>query len=583
MQRIVVRLAGESGTGLVSVGDIASFGLKRAGYYVVTDREFPSLIKGGRSNFQINFSDQRIYGLSKKTDVCVAFDREGLEEALEVLNEGDVLIHGFERMEKLKGLDKKLEAKGIKIVYLPARTLAIEEGGSNLMTNMVLLGMLWKVLDLELSFLEDEVKKVFASKPQLLEIDLRCVKVGYQKASELEDLPKLTKIETSADNNSDTILLDGNTAIGVGAVNAGVRAYYAYPMSPASSVLSYLSKVESKTGMLVKQVEDEITAVQMATGSMYAGTRSFTATSGGGFDLMVETISLIGIIESPLVIVLAQRPGPATGLPTWTGQADVNIAIHSGHGEFARIVLSVSDVVSSFEEIQHAFNLAEKYQTLAIVLTEKAIADGKQTVPTFDQNKIEIERGLVEGEDLKELKPENRYEITESGVSKRWIPGTSEAICFTNGDEHHEDGSLDESEGAGDMIAKRFRKLETIKKDLPEPVVYGEEKDADISFVCFGSTKNPILDAIEVLKEKGIKANVLHYTYLWPLKTDRLNQFFEENKNVYMVEGNIQSQLGTMIEDKTNNKFKDKFLKWNGRVFDLEDILGFAENALNKN
>jgi 2-oxoglutarate/2-oxoacid ferredoxin oxidoreductase subunit alpha len=580
MRRVTIKLAGESGTGLVSTGEIISMALKRMGYFIATDRDYPSVIKGGQSNFQINFSDEPIYSVSQNFQIGIAFDKTGIDECLETLNKGGTLIHGYERHSRIPNFQNIAKDKEINLVYLPARTLALEQGGSEIMTNMILIGLLWKVLGFDLTEIKEEVSKVFAKKPKLLEIDLRCVNSGHEEGGKLE-LPTLDVIQPG--NNENTVLIEGNVALSLGAIHCGVRNYYAYPMSPASSLLTYISKIQTKTKMVVKQAEDEITAVQMALGSMFAGSRAFVATSGGGFDLMVETISLAGMIETPLVVGLLQRPGPATGLPTWTGQGDLNMAIHSGHGEFARIVMSGSDTQSCFEEIQNAFNLAEKYQIVVIFLSEKFIAESKETVPLFKQKKIQIERGLVtDEEELANLKPENRFEITENGLSKRWLPGTSKAVYFANGDEHQEDGTLDESEKVVEMYAKRMRKQDTVTDILPEPEVFGQPDQADISFVGWGGTKKVMLDVLRELEGQGIKANYLHYTYLWPLKTDRVNQFFAENPNVHIIEGNYNSQLGTLIEDKTKNKFQGKLLKWNGRSFKPEEIIKYTQNNLNK-
>ncbi len=580
MNRFVIKIAGESGTGIESSGMIVMKALKKMGYWLTADREFPSLIKGGSANYQINFSDQPVHSMSTKHDVAVAVDREGIKSCLETLKPGGLLIHGFEKWQRvLRGLEKEAEEKQIELMFVPAATIAKDNGGSNLMVNVVILGTLWKVLSLDLEILEEQVKKQFSKKPALLDINLRCLQKGFNFVENLPqfDLSELKSLEPNPAFNQKNLLIDGNAAIMLGAAHAGVRAYFAYPMSPASSILTYLAKSAFQTGIVVKQAEDEITAAQLALGAMHVGARSFTATSGGGFDLMTETVSLSGMIETPMVIVLAQRPGPATGLPTWTGQADLSLAINAGHGEFARIVMACSDPQSAFEQVQHAFNLAEKFQCPTILLTEKTIAESKVTVTDFEQNKIPIERGLASGSELANLKPADRYEITESGVSKRWLPGSSQTIYFANGDEHNEDGTLDETEGAADMIAKRVRKLEAIKKALPEPVVFGQESDADISFVGWGSSKNALLDAIKYCnQDKTISINYLHFSYLWPLRTEKLVKFFEENKNVYLIEGNATSQLGNLIAQETGLVFKDKILKFNGRPFYVEDVLDFV-------
>ncbi len=296
---------------------------------------------------------------------------------------------------------------------------------------------------------------------------------------------------------------------------------------------------------------------------------------------MTETVSLAGIIENPLVIVLAQRPGPGTGLATWTAQGDLNMAIHSSHGEFPRVVVSLSEPTDCFETIQHAFNLAEEYQVPVIVLTEKVVAESNLTVEPFVQNKISIKRGLVEGKDLEKLESRDRFRITESGLSKRWIPGSSDAYFFANGDEHREAGHLtEEAEEVSKMYAKRMRKLQLLKKALPTPEIYGAKKEADISFIGWGSSRTVMLDIIEIYKRKQISVNYLHYRYIWPLKSETAKKFFQNNVNVHLLEGNYQGQLGNMVEGETGRKFKDRLLKWNGRSFFIEDVSQYIDNHL---
>ena len=370
-----------------------------------------------------------------------------------------------------------------------------------------------------------------------------------------------------------TILLNGNKALALGGIHTGVRAYFAYPMSPSSSILTYFANAAAETGCVVKQAEDEITVANMTLGAMHMGTRALTATSGGGFDLMTETVSLAGITEIPLVIINVQRPGPATGLPTWTAQGDLNLAIYSAHGEFAKVVIGVSNPTDCFELIQHALNIAEKYQCVVIVLSEKVIAESTCTVPPLKQNKIPIERGLVTGAELKKLKNSDRYKITKNGISKRWLPGTSKAYYFANGDEHWEDGSVTEAaKESGEMYMKRVRKAETIKKALPEPEIIGSKK-AKISFVGWGNSKNIMIDIVR--KHKDV--NYLHFSYVWPLKEKTLKKFFKNNKNIHLIESNATGQFGNLVEATVHQKFKNRLLKANGRPFFTEDVEKFIK------
>lgn len=574
MTRTTIKFCGESGSGLLTLQQIVTKAIKSLGFYLHADREYPSVIKGGHSMFQIDFGPEPIYSLSNVIDILVAVDSPGLVNYLQDTKEGGVVIHSFDRLERVSNLSKIAEEKKLKMVYVPARALALELAHTDLVANMVLLGFLWKVLGFELDSLEGPVTEQFKSKPKWLEIDLKCIHAGHKLNADVELLTFSPERPTEA---PESILVDGNHALALGAVQAGVRAYYAYPMSPASSVLTYMADMANASGMVVKQAEEEITAAQMALGSMYMGTRAFTATSGGGYDLMTETLSLAAITEVPFVVVIAQRPGPATGIPTWTCQSDLNLAIYSAHGEFPRLVLACSDATSCYELIQHAFNYAEIFQIPVILLTEKLIAEAKYLVPPFEHGKIPIERGLVtDPEELAKLLSTDRYKITESGISKRWVPASAAAHYYTNSDEHLENGVLtEEADQCKAMIDKRMRKFDALEAALPEPTVLGVEKGADMSFVGWGGTKNVMRDAILQAKRQGRSINYLHFDYLFPLKTERLKQFFQDNSTICLIEGNFQGQLGELITNKTGLTFHKKFLRYNGRTFHVEEVINF--------
>ncbi|NMC08837.1 hypothetical protein GYA44_00720 [Candidatus Microgenomates bacterium] len=357
--------------------------------------------------------------------------------------------------------------------------------------------------------------------------------------------------------------MTGNEALALGAITAGVRAYFAYPMTPATSIFKFIGETSKETGILVKQAENEITAIQMSLGSMYMGTRALTATSGGGFDLMIETISCSGISETPLVVILSQRAGAGTGLPTWSGAGDLTNAVKCGHGEFPKCVLAVSDIHSSYTLIQEAFNIAERYQIPVIVLTEKQISESLYTSDNFPAP-IHIERGLSDGK--------LRYNNSDDGISDRWIPSKNKKPYLSSSDEHREDGSsCDESNNAVTMLNKRMKKLRTLEKELPEPKYYGNTKAKEI-FVGWGSVKNTMLDLIQKNKEIGY----LHYEYIFPLKTKTLEKLIEENsKNLILVENNKNGQLGGLIKEEIGYEFKNKILKYDGRALTVEDIIEY--------
>lgn len=586
--RHTLRIAGESGKGILSMEHMLTRALKKLGFYLHADREYPSLIKGGHSMVQIDFADHPIHSLSTRVEVVLALDSPGLLNYWRDVQPGGVVIHPFPRHDKVKGLHEEATEKGVRLIYIPAREKAFEVAGTELVTNMFMAGFLWKLYGFDLEAILDEVRDEFKSKPQLLELDVKCVRMGWEMGKQ-NGIESLIKVEVPRQGVAplEWVVMDGNMALALGAIAAGARAYYAYPMSPASSILTYLAQFAGKTGMVVKQAEDEITAAEMVVGSMYAGTRAFTATSGGGYDLMTETVSLAGMTETPMVVVLAQRPGPATGLPTWTAQGDLQLAIHAGHGEFPRLVLAVSDVDGCYELIQHAFNYAEVYQIPVIVLTEKQIAESIFMTAPFKANLVPIERGLVtEATELKKVTASQRFQITESGVSKRWLPGSGGVPYYANSDEHWESGVVTEDgDKAGKMIEKRLRKLKTLEGVLPEPRVLGRPGlgASGVSFVGWGSTKNLMKDVIYEAEQQGLAVNYLHFDYLYPLKTERLDQFFRENKKVCLMEGNYFGQLGQLIEEKTDWHFYKKFLRYNGRPFRLEEVMEFVREMTELN
>ena len=432
------------------------------------------------------------------------------------------------------------------------------------MSNVAMLSFIWKLLDLNIDILEDTVIEYFENKNVDLEKEKAVLQAGYNTPTYRPEYKQ--EIPQNGLLKEKRMVMSGNEALALGLISTGVRAYYAYPMTPATSIFKYIGKTYKDTGILVKQAENEITAAQMVLGSMGIGTRAVTATSGGGFDLMLETISCAGISEVPMVVVLAQRSGAGTGVPTWTGAGDIYSATKGGHGEFPRCVISVSDVKDSYSLIQKAFNISEKYQLPVIVLTEKQISES-----LFSLNKLpkaeKIERGNM-------TPGEARYDLTEDGISSRWKPETESKPYINTSDEHLPDGtSTENADEIIEMTEKRSRKLEALKESLPEPIYYGD-KSAERIFVGWGSVKNPILD---VINNTDTKIGYLHYEYIAPLKTETLEQLIEEGRELILIENNQTGEFGKLIKEETGYDFTNKLLKYNARPFFIEDILDFLQ------
>lgn len=538
-------------------------GLQHAGYFIVADREYPSLIKGGCSYYRIEVSTNPIHNISEFADIIVAFDRVGSKNALPHVRNGGLMIYGDEMHDKIPGYTNTIQEKKLTTLFIPEYATPKKFGANELLSNMLMIGALWRALGLSVDGLVKAVEKRFASKPTLLALDIALIQHGYdlQDATVSNSLEAFTLPETT-NNLSEHKLLDGNEVLALSAVHHGVRAYFAYPMSPSSTVLSHLANWADKTGMHVEQVEDEISVSQMTLGASFAGTRSLCATSGGGFDLMTETVSLAGMIETPLTIIVAQRPGPATGLPTWSGQEDLNLAIYSGHGEYAKAVIAVGDHTEAFTVLGEALNIAETYQIPVIVLTDKTLAETNATMNPASLVGVEIERGITT--DTAELTSQSRYGLTDTGLSPRWLPGTGPRY-YANGDEHGPDGTLrEDAAGVAEAHEKRVRKMKLLEDMTREPGLYGNP-DAKITLVGFGSTKMEVMDFL------GDTVNYLHYTNIWPLKTKTIKELEKKGNKIIVVEHNMTGQFAALLKG-AGVHIDDTWLKYDGRRFYREEM-----------
>lgn len=596
MNRVSIKVAGQSGQGINVVGEILAKAFKRAGFYTFAYREYPSLIKGGHATYQVDISDQKILAANKMVNILVVFNRQATKWYLEDLKENSVIIHTIDNPRINSDELKIITEKNIKLIYIPALQISIESGGNDVTSNIVAVGALWSFFNQQFEIIYEIVRKTFEDKPKFLEIDLKCVEAGYKynnfgippytkrliKAGEVSSEEK-SKVHLTGKNLDEEFknfspneelknnyLMTGNEAMALGAINAGVRIYYAYPMTPTSAILDYFADHSTDTGMIVKQVEDEITAAAMAIGSMHMGTRALTGTSGGGFDLMAEHVSLAGSIEVPFVCILGQRPGPATGMPTWTTQGDLFAAIYSGHGEFSRCVIGTNNAEDSFYTIQEALNISEKYQIPVIVLTDKYIAESIFQVSDLNTEKIKIDRGELAND------PEGkRYKFTESGVSSRWFPGDEGADFNANSDEHDEFGNVtEESEPSKMMIEKRILKEETLKSNIPDPIIYSNNPAAptkEINLLGWGSSFTVASDLMSILQEENIKVNYMDIKYLWPLKVEKITEYINQD-NVILIEGNYNSQLKKLIKMETGIDIKNTIRRWDGRPFFADEL-----------
>ena len=574
--RMIIKLAGAAGQGIKTAGLILTKALKRSGYKVFGYTEYPSLIRGGHNVFQIEVFNSDGAPLSKETDILLALDKASIALHTKELSQGGIILYDENTVTPEQTIIDELKNNEVNLVPIKLSDLASTAGGNALMKNTVALGAIWELLGLELEDLEPLIAETYNKTQEMIELNIKCLKGGFEdvKAKGLVFKSNLNTDESV----KDMMLISGNEAVALGAIAAGVRLYSSYPMTPASAILSYLAEHGPKHGMVVKQAEDEITAANMVIGAFHAGTRSMCATSGGGFDLMTEALSLSGMTETPFFCVIGQRPGPATGVPTWTAQGDLDLAIKAGHGEFPRIVLAPGNPAQAFQYTADALNLTEKYQTPVLMLLDKHLGESFYLSPQFKSESITIDRGKILTSGDNETK---RYAPSEDGVSARWFPGDQISTFLANSDEHTTKGySTEEGTEISTMMQKRLLKNNTILSNLPDPLIYGDAVDAELKLVTWGSNIEVIKAAIGELEKQGKKIALMQIIYCWPLKADPIVSFLNGNTQTAIIELNATMQLATLIKQVTGIEFTNKLNKFDGRPFYIEEIIAFLSNLV---
>lgn len=536
----------------------------RHGWQVFCYTEYPSLIRGGHNTYQVHSDSKDIKSQKKNIEVLIALDEKTITRNQDELIKGGVVIYDPEKIPNVSNKKSRL-----KYLEVPLIKISEEICGSDLMKNTVALGTSLGLYEGDLEILNDLIKEEFEDKEEeIIKQNIEAAKKGYEFVGQSSDLikntPRLEKIKAP-----ERILVTGNEALGLGALAAGCKFYVAYPMTPATSILHFLAKQERDYDMVVKQAEDEISVINMAIGASFAGVRSMCATSGGGFALMNESLGFAAIAEIPLVVVLAQRTGPATGLPTWSGQQDLLHAIRASHGEFLRVVVAPGDSEEAFWATVKAFNLADKYQIPVIILLDKYSSEGPHTVEVFDTKKVKIDRGkILTQAELDKIKDYKRYKFVADGISPRSLPGMKGGVYQANSDDHDEYGySTEDSETRNKIMEKRLAKFPALAKELPEPKIYGN-KNADLTIVCWGTTKMPVLGAMKELKN----VRTVHLQYLFPFPADFITKNIDPEKAI-VIEGNQTGQLKQLIRQQTGLDIKKTLLKYDGRPFYPEEIV----------
>ncbi|HHV01503.1 MAG: 2-oxoacid:acceptor oxidoreductase subunit alpha [Defluviitoga tunisiensis] len=555
-EEVSIVLSGEAGQGIQTIESLLTYILKREGYYVFATKEYMSRIRGGSNSTEIRVSSRPVNSFVEKIDILIPLSKNSVTHLGKRVSDNTFIVADNESL-KLE-MDNLIDVPLLKIA---------NDLGNPIFANVVAVGVVLGLFGIRIKTIEDYLIETFGQKgKEIVEGNIQAASKGYQIGKELRDKGKIViDIETN-DQLKEDLLLSGTDAVALGALAGGCDSVFAYPMTPGTGVLTAMANFSKDFDIVVEQAEDEIAAINMALGSWYAGGRAMVTTSDGGFALMEEGVSLAGMIESPVVIHLGQRPAPATGLPTRTAQEALNLVIHAGHGEFPRIVYAPGTLEQAFYLTQKAFNMADKYQVPVFILTDQFFVDSYSNVKKFDLSDIKIEKHFVEtDEDYK------RYDLSKAvkGVSPRGIPNFGKGLIVVDSDEHDEYGHITENlEIRVKMVDKRLKKFEAINDEIISPELVGDE-DYEYLIVCWGSNYHVVKEAIESIKDKKIA--MLHFSQVFPLDKDAV-KYLENAKKVIDVENNATGQFARLFKAETGVSIDSKILKYNGMPFSVEEL-----------
>lgn len=563
---VSIVLCGQAGMGIQTVEFLLTRILKLDGYNVFATKEYMSRIRGGTNSTEIRMSSEAVGASLSRIDILIPINKGAIQHFEKRISPQTVILADKE------AIGEDFDQTRHKFVDVPF-TKAASEIGDKIYSNVVAVGVMARMFGIELQTVSKFVRQFFSDKSgDVVQKNITAVKAGYKLSENLQNsagiefnVNKDTKVE-------DQILLSGTEAVALGAIAGGCNFISAYPMSPSTGVLVFLAKHAKDFGIIAEQAEDEIAAINMAIGAWYAGARAMVTTSGGGFALMTEGLSLAGMLESPIVIHLAQRPGPATGLPTRTEQADLELALYAGHGEFPRIILAPGKVEDGFYLTQKAFNLADKYQVPVFILTDQYFIDSYYNTACLDLSDINIEKHVIKTD-----VNYKRYKLTANGISPRGIPGLGQGLIVVDSDEHDETGHITEDlDLRTRMVNKRLEKFELLKNETIPPQLIGPQ-DYENLVVCWGSTYNVVKEAVENLSRENVA--VLHFKQVYPLPNETVN-YLQKARKILIVENNATSQFSKLIKLHAGIDIKNKILKYNGLSFYVEELTNKLNESL---
>ncbi len=548
---ITVKIGGQAGQGIQTIGQLMALTCQKAGLYMMAINDFESRIRGGHNFFQIRISDRPVHAPNDRVNLLVGLDHPTPElHAKELVEDGLIMTDGRDS-DSSDGL-----------LAIPISELAKKAGGV-ITANTVAAGACLALLGAPGELFEEVVESQFTGKsPEVTEQNRRAAQLGYEAVAGVE----FAYAFDWGGRKKQGMLVDGSQAIALGALAGDCRFAAFYPMSPATGAMLSLSSMSDQFPLVVEQAEDEIAAVNMVIGASFAGVRAMTATSGGGFCLMTEGLGLAAITETPVVIINAQRPGPATGLATRTGQGDLHFVIRAAQDEFPRFVFAPGSPDEAFDTVARSLHLAEKYQVPVIVLVDQYMNDSLIITDRKFDVQDRVERFVEDAQEQENADDYKRYALSPSGVSPRSLPCRGKALVVATGNEHREDGHISEAiSDRNNMVEKRNAKLPNMRSEMIPPQSY--YMDAKTILVGWGSTSGAIQEAVDLLRKDGFDVGRLHFVDLWPFPCEAAQTVLEKPERFITIENNSTGQLAQLIRQETGLTPAGKVLKYDGRPF----------------
>lgn len=555
-------LCGEAGQGIQTVEGILVQSIKMGGYHVFSSKEYMSRVRGGENSTEIRISSKRVTAYVDRIDILLALSKGAIKHLHERITP-ETLIIGDEKY--LKSISN--EYKTLKIPLFESA----QQLGGLIFSNVIAAGAIACILNIPPEIFNKCISEMFARKGEnIVKKDLEAGKKGYQIGY---DLGKTGKINVQLDKDTDIkdeLLLSGTEATGIGCFAGNCKFMSSYPMTPSTPLQMFLAQNGENFDLIFEQAEDEIAAINMSIGAFYAGARAMVATSGSGFALMVEAVGLSGMIETPVVVYVGQRPGPAVGLPTRTAQEDLNLTLYAGPGEFPRIIFAPGTFEDAYNLSQKAFNLADKYQIPVFILSDQYFAECYYNIPSLSLDDLKLEDFIIKTDENY-----RRYKITNDGISPRGIPGYGKGLVVVDSDEHDEDGHITENlDLRAKMVDKRLKKMDKIKREIVAPELVGSN-DYEILVVVWGSTYSTIKEALD---EPGFeKISFLHFKQVYPLHPETGNYLGKAKKTI-ILENNATAQFANLVKLETGFDMDKKVLKYNGMPFSVEEVRGIMES-----